>query len=263
LNKAGTAETVIIPELIERLKKISSGTLTTELFRHGLKQCFLVGLKPLNPSASRFAGEAYTMRFIPTREDIDTYATLTPYPNQNNLQWEAVEHIAAGQVLVIDSRNDPTAASAGNMLLTRMMVKGVAGIVTDGSLRDGQEIAAMPFPAYTREVVASTRLSYHHVADLNVPISCANVAVYPGDIIVGDGDGITVIPRHLAAEIADSGETRDKLENYLALRIAAGEGLYGVYPPTEQARADYAAWVAAGSDPKAAPVIRAEVKNAA
>jgi regulator of RNase E activity RraA len=260
---AGTASVAITPELIERLKKISSGTLTTELFRRGFKQCFLVGLKPLNPNAAKFAGEAYTMRFIPTREDIDTYATLTPYPNQNNLQWEAVEHITAGQVLMIDSRNDSSAASAGNMLLTRMMVKGVAGVVTDGSLRDGQEIAVMPFPAYTREVVASTRLSYHHVADLNVPISCANVAVYPGDIIVGDGDGITVIPRHLAAEIADAGETRDRLENYLALRIAAGEGLYGVYPPTEQTRADYAAWVAAGSCPEDAPTIRGEVKNAA
>ena len=250
--------TPIPASLLERLKAIGSGTLTTELFRRGLKQCFLVGLRPMNPNAAKFAGEAVTMRFIPTREDIDTYDTLTPHPNPDNLQWEAVERIGPGQVLVVDSRNDMRAATAGNMLLTRMMVKGAAGVVTDGGFRDGLEIARMDFPAYSRGVVASTRLSYHHAADLNVPISCADVAVYPGDILVGDGDGVTVIPRRLAAEIADAGEAREAFEAYLGYRIAAGEGLYGVYPPTPQVRADYAAWQAAGSDPAQATRIRAE-----
>jgi regulator of RNase E activity RraA len=245
-------------QVIERLKNISSGTLTTQLFKHGLKQCFLVGLKPLNPNCAKFAGEAYTMRFIPTREDIDTYATLTPFSNPDNLQWDAVDQIGPGQVLVIDSRNDTRAASAGNMLLTHMMVKGVAGIVTDGSLRDGQEISRMAIPAYAREVTASTRLSYHHAADLQVPISCAEVAVYPGDIIVGDGDGITVVPRHLAAQLADDGEKQDAFEAYLAMRMAAGEKLYGLYPPNDQTRADYQAWIKQGSDPARAVDIRAE-----
>ena len=248
----------ITPELLARLKNLSSGSMTTELFRRGLRQCFLVGLKPLNPHCAKFAGEAFTMRYIPAREDIDTYATLTPHPNPNNLQWEAVENIKAGQVLVIDSRNDMSSASSGNILLTRMMVKGCAGIVTDGGLRDGLEISAMNFPAYARGVVASTRLSTHHAADLNVPISCANVAVYPGDILVGDGDGVTVIPRAMAAEIADACEARDVFEAYVALRIEAGEGLYGVYPPTPQTRADYEAWKAAGSKPELAAKIRAE-----
>lgn len=248
----------VSPQVIERLKNSSSGSLTTELFRRGLKQCFLVGIKPLNADHARFAGEAYTMRFIPTREDIDTYATLTPHSNPNNLQWDGVEQIQSGQVLVIDSRNDPSAASAGNILMTRMMVKGVAGAVTDGSFRDGMEISAMPFPAYARDVVASTRLSVHHVADLNVPISCAGVAVYPGDIIVGDGDGITVVPRHMAEDVAAACEERDKLEAYLAMRIEAGEGLYGVYPPSEQTLADYAVWVAAGSRSEDVNNIRAK-----
>jgi regulator of RNase E activity RraA len=248
----------ITPALLDRLATISSGSLTTELFRKGLRQCFLVGLKPLNPACARFAGEAFTMRYIPAREDIDTYATLTPFPNPMNLQWEAVEQIAPRQVLVIDSRNDMSSASAGNVLLTRMMVKGCAGVVTDGAFRDGIEIGQMAFPAYARGIVASTRLSTHHAADLNVPISCAGVAVYPGDILVGDGDGITVIPRAMAAEIADLCEARDAFEAYVTLRIAAGEGLYGVYPPTPQTRADYAAWQAAGSNPGDAPTIRAE-----
>jgi regulator of RNase E activity RraA len=254
----GHRDAPVAPDVIERLSRASSGSLTTELFRRGLKQCFLVGLKPMNPNAARFAGEAYTMRFIPTREDIDTYATLTPYPNPDNLQWEAVENIGKGQVLVIDSRNDMSSASAGNVLATRMMVKGCAGLVTDGGLRDGREYAELPFPAYARGIVASTRLSTHHAADLQVPIACAGVAVYPGDIIVGDGDGITVVPRHMAAEIADACGKRDAFEAYLVQRIASGEGLYGVYPPTDKIRADYAAWVEAGSRPEDISKIRAE-----
>jgi regulator of RNase E activity RraA len=243
------APSTVSREVIERLKNITSGSLTTELFKRGLRQCFLVGLRPLNPNAARFAGEAFTLRFIPAREDIDTYETLTPYPNPNNLQWEAVEQIGTGQVLVIDSRNDTSSASAGNVLLTRMMVKGAAAVVTDGALRDGVEVAGMPFPAYAREIVASTRLSTHHAADINVPISCAGVAIYPGDILVGDGDGVTVVPRAIAADIADAGTERDIFENYLVKRIAAGEGLYGVYPPTPQTRADFEAWKAAGANP--------------
>jgi regulator of RNase E activity RraA len=179
-----------------------------------------------------------------------------------NLQWEAVENIGEGQVLVIDSRNDPRAASAGAMLPTRMKVRGAAAIVTDGAFRDGQELAELDFPAYARQVTASTRLSYHHVADLQVPITCVDVAVYPGDIIVGDGDGVTVIPRHLAAEMADLCERRDQLEKYLSYRIRAGEPLYGVYPPTPQIRADFEAWQHAGARPEDAPLIRAETVNA-
>jgi regulator of RNase E activity RraA len=115
----------------------------------------------------------------------------------------------------------------------------------------------MEIPAYCREVVASTRLSYHHVADLNVPIACAGVAVYPGDIVHGEKDGITVIPRHVALQVLEACERRDPLEKYLALRVQAGEALWGVYPPTDQTRADFAAWQAAGSDPAKASTIRA------
>lgn len=243
--------------LMERLKNVSSGSLTTELFKKGYRQCFLVGLRPMNPAATKFAGEAFTLRMIPAREDLETIATLTPYPNPDNLQWEAVENIPPGQVLVIDSRNDPRAASAGAMLPTRMKVRGAAAIVTDGSFRDGQELAELDFPAYARQVTASTRLSYHRCVDLNVPIACADVAVYPGDVVVGDGDGVTVIPRHLAVEMADLCEARDRLEKYLHYRISAGDPLYGTYPPTPQVRADYAEWVRQGADPAKATTIRA------
>lgn len=251
------AEDGITPDHLARLARCSSGSITTELFRLGFKQCFLVGLKPLNPGLPSFAGEAYTMRMIPAREDKETYATLVPRPNPDNLQWTAVEEAGPNQVVVIDSRDDPRAASMGNMLLTRMSRRGVVGVVTDGSFRDGSEIAGMTLPAYCREVVASTRLSYHHVADLNVPVACAGVAVYPGDIVHGERDGITVIPRHVALQVLDACERRDPLEKYLALRIEAGESLWGVYPPNDQTRADFAAWQAAGSRPEDATTLRA------
>lgn len=254
---AEPADITITPEHLARLARCTSGSLTTELFRRGFMQCFLVGLKPLNPALPSFAGEAFTMRMIPSREDLDGYATLKPKPGEDNLQWVGVESTTPNQVMMIDSRNDPRAASMGNMLLTRMHKRGVVGVVTDGSFRDGSEIAGMQLPAYCREVVASTRLSYHHVADLNVPIACAGVAVYPGDIVHGERDGITVLPRHVALDVLAACEARDPLENYLALRIQAGEALWGVYPPTDQTRADFATWQAAGAKPEDATRVRA------
>ncbi|MGI4801448.1 MAG: ribonuclease activity regulator RraA [Janthinobacterium lividum] len=252
----------ITPDHLARLARCTSGSLTTELFRLGFKQCFMVGLRPLNPDVKPFAGEAYTMRMIPAREDIETYATLTPTPNDDNLQWVAVEDTQPHQVMVIDSRYDPRAASMGNMLLTRMHLRGVVGVITDGSFRDGSEIAKMEIPAYCQQVVASTRLSYHHVADLNVPIACAGVAVYPGDIIHGEKDGITVIPRHVALQVLDACEKRDPLEKYLEMRVKSGEALWGVYPPTPQTRADFVAWQQAGSRPEDVTTIRAAAKAA-
>jgi regulator of RNase E activity RraA len=247
----------IAEDIVERLQSISSGTLTTQLFRRGLRQCFLVGIKPINPAAALFAGEAFTMRLIPAREDIDTLATLTPYPNPQNLQWEAAERIQKGQVLVIDSRSDTRAGVGGDLLLTRMMSKGVAAVVTDGALRDGAAIASMNFPAFSREVTATSRLSFHHTADLQVPISCAGVAVYPGDIIVGDPYGVTIVPRRYAAAIAEEGLAQDEMESYLAFRIASGESLYGVYPPTEQIRADFNLWKRSGARAEDVSRIRA------
>ena len=243
-------------EVLEKLAQISSGSLTTQLFKRGYRQPALVGLRNLCKHTKPFAGRAFTMRFIPAREDIDTYATMTTKPNQDNLQWVGVEQIQPGDVLVIDSRNDPSAASAGNILVTRLLARGAKAIVTDGALRDGSEIADLALPAYAREVTATTRISFHHVADLQVPIGCAGVAIYPGDIIVGDADGLTVVPAHLAEELAQVGSEQDDLEHYLAMRIAAGEPLWGVYPPSPDAIAAYKDWVASGR-----PFIASAIKH--
>lgn len=234
-------------DLLARLARVSSGSLTTQLYKKGLRQPVLVGLKPLQGErAQRFAGRAYTLRMIPAREDIDLYSNLTTQPNADNLQWVGVEQTQPGDVMVIDSRNDARAASMGNMLVTRMQRRGVRAVVTDGAFRDGTELARMSIPAWSRGVTATTRLSFHHVADLNVPVSCAGVAVYPGDVIHGDADNITVVPGAWAEEMAALCEAQDDIEGYLADRVRRGETLWGLYPPSEATRAQYRQWVAAG-----------------
>ena len=187
------------PEVLEQLRQVSTSTLATQLYRRGFRQPTLIGVRALSQVVDGFVGEAFTMRFIPAREDVNP---LDPYRSGNTLQWEAIEQVPPGQVIVVDSRGDASAASGGDMLMTRAMVRGAAGFVTDGGLRDGHVLARMPFATYASQVTITTRAAYHHVADLQVPIGCAGVAVYPGDVLVGDRDGVVVVPRALAAEIA-------------------------------------------------------------
>jgi regulator of RNase E activity RraA len=238
---------IFVPDdILNRLAMVSSGSLTTQLFKKGYRQPVLLGIRSLNKKLKPFAGRAFTMRFIPAREDIDTYDTLTTEPNVNNLQWVGVEQVGPGEVVVIDSNRNAAAASMGNMLITRMMLRGARGVVTDGSFRDATELSGMDFAIWSAGVTATTRLSFHHVADLQVPIGCAGVAVYPGDVIHGDGDNISVIPAHCAEEIATLCEAQDDLESYISLRVSAGEALWGLYPPSQATRDQHKAWVAGG-----------------
>jgi len=234
--------TQISKETLDKLKACSTATLTTQLFKRNYRQQFLVGVRPLNPNAGSFAGEAFTLRFIPSREDKDWDLGDLKKHGDDNMQWEAVEAIEAGQVLMIDSRSDARAASAGNMLMTRMMRKGVAAAITDGAFRDGTEISKMPFPAYCTANTASTRPAYHRAADMQRPIGCAGVAVYPGDIIVGDSDGVVVIPRAIAEEMANDSYEQEQREKFLFTKIDAGAPLWGTYPPNEETLKEYAEW---------------------
>lgn len=229
-------------DTLDRLKACSTATLTTQLFKRNFRQQFLVGLSPLNRDVAAFSGVAFTLRFIPSREDKDWNLDDLEKRGEDNIQWEAVEAIQAGQVLVIDSRNDPRAASAGNMLMTRMLRKGVAAAITDGAFRDGTEISRMPFPAFCAANTASTRPAFHRAIDMQLPIGCAGVAVYPGDIVVGDADGVVVIPRQLAVAIAEDAYEQERREEFLFLKIDAGAPLWGTYPPNEATLREYAEW---------------------
>jgi regulator of RNase E activity RraA len=146
-------------------------------------------------------------------------------------------------VLVIDSRKDPRAASAGGILVSRLMKRGAAGIVTDGGFRDSPEIARLPLPAYHCRPSAPTNITLHHAIDINVPIGCGDAPVFPGDVIVGDGEGVVVIPAHLADEVAAEATEMTAFEDFVQERVLAGQSILGLYPPTDEAnREAFAQW---------------------
>ena len=200
----------------DKLKAVSTATLTTVLFKRGFRNTFIQGIHRLNPGAPAMVGPAYTLRYIPAREDLDH---LGVFEDRSHPQRKGVEECPAGHVFVIDSRRNPSAASAGGILVTRLWKRGAAGIVTDGGFRDSPEIAQLPFPAYHAAPAAPTNLIKHHAVDLNVPIACGEVAVYPGDIIVGDGEGVVVIPQHIAEEVADEAFEQTAFEDFVQEKV--------------------------------------------
>jgi len=227
------------PETLDLLRQASTATITTQLFQRGLRNVFLNGLAPLNPEHCAFVGEAVTLRNIPMREDLDT---LDIFRNPETPQRKAVETVGPGQVLVQDCRGDTRGASGGNILATRMRKRGAVAVVTDGAMRDSPDIAKQPFPVFAKGRSASLNLTVHHAVDLNVPIACAGVAIFPGDIIVGDEEGVVVIPRHLADEIAGPAAEQEDLERFILEKVENGAALPGTYPPNEHTLAEYARW---------------------
>ncbi len=223
----------------KQLAACSSATLSTQLFKRGLRNQVLQGVSRLTPKAPTMVGEAFTLRNIPAREDIDHIGV---YEDPEHPQRKAIEIAPQGSVLVIDCRGDARSASAGGILVRRLAVRGVAGLVTDGGLRDTPEIAQRDFPVYCRAPAAPISLIGHHAVESNVPIACGGVAVYPGDIIVGDGEGVIVIPHKIAAEVAADTFEQEKLEEFVQEEIASGRPLPGTYPPNAATRARYEAW---------------------
>jgi regulator of RNase E activity RraA len=228
------------PETREKLKTVSTATLATALFKRGLRNQMIQDVRPLNPSGRPMVGEAYTLRYMPAREDLNP---ITVFQDRGHPQRKAVEECPEGAVLVIDSRKDARAASAGSILVTRLMKRGVAGIVTDGGFRDSADIAKLAIPAYHNRPSAPTNLTLHQAIDINVPIGCGDAPVFPGDVIVGDADGVIVIPAHIADEIASEAVEMTAFEDFVTEQVMEGQSIHGLYPPTEeQTRTDFAAW---------------------
>lgn len=232
------------PTTRDQLARVSTATICTALFKRGLRNQFIQDVRPVNPQrdpkAPNMVGEAFTLRTIPAREDLNP---ITVFQDRAHPQRKAVETCPPGAVLVIDSRKNPRAASAGSILVTRLMKRGVAGVVTDGGFRDSPEIAQLAIPAYHNRPSAPTNLTLHQPLDIDVPIGCGDVAVWPGDVIVGDAEGVVVIPAAMADEVAAEATEMTAFEDFVAEKVHEGRSILGLYPPTdERSRDEFAAW---------------------
>ena len=231
---------VLSTETKERLRTVSTATLSTLLFKRGLRNTWLHGVQRMSSAKANMVGEAFTLRYIPAREDLNPIGVFKDHAHP---QRKAIEECPPGAVMVIDSRKDARAASAGSILIARLMKRGCAGIVTDGGFRDSPEIAKLAIPAYHQRPASPTNLTRHQAIDIDVPIGCGDAPVFPRDVIVGDAEGVVVVPAHLADEIADEAWEMTAFEDFVTEEVMKGRSILGLYPATDpQTERDFTAW---------------------
>ena len=216
-------------QALEQLKHVSVATLATALFKRGLRNQVIQDVRPLKQRDQNMVGPAFTLRYIPAREDRNQ---LSEFLNPQHPQRQAIEQCPQGHVLVMDSRKDARAASAGDILISRLMMRGAAGVVTDGGFRDSMRIAELDIASYHNRPSSPTNLTINEALDINVPIGCGDVAVFPGDIIVGDNDSVIVIPAALADEVAAEATEMTAYEDFVLEQVNKGTSIIGLYPCT-------------------------------
>lgn len=216
----------------------TTATLCTQLFKRGLRNQFIQSVGLVTPKASMMVGEAFTLRNIPAREDLDGPGKID---ERTNPQRRAIEECPPGAVLAIDCRKDRRSGALGDILITRLASRGVAGVVTDGGMRDLGPMADFTIPVYAACASPPASFHLHHAVDLQVPIACGDVAIFPGDILVGDGEGVVVVPRHLALEVAEDSTEQERLEGWVLGEVKKGRSVFGLYPPDDENRKRYEA----------------------
>ena len=229
----------ISPNFIDILRQVSVATLATALYKRGLRNQVIQDVHPVGQNhgkksvsgAPNMVGPAFTLRYMPAREDRNT---LAEFQNPQHPQRQAIEQCPEGHVLVMDSRKDARAASAGDILITRLMMRGGAGVVTDGGFRDSDSIAELEMPAYHSRPASPTNLTLHEAIDINVPIGCGDAAVFPGDYIVGDNDSVIILPAHLVDELAADAAEMTAYEDFVAEQVKNGVSIIGLYPCTQE-----------------------------
>jgi regulator of RNase E activity RraA len=222
-------------------KNISVATICTALFKKGLRNQFIQKITPLNSSLQNMVGLAYTLRYIPAREDLNQ---VEVFKNPNHPQRVAIEECPKDYVMIFDSRKDARAASAGAILITRLMFRGCAGVVTDGGFRDSDEIKKLSIPTYHNRPSSPTNLTLHQAIDINVPIACGDVAVWPGDLIVGDKEGVVVIPFNIIEVISVEVKAMTIYEDYVLKKVKNGSPIKGLYPLVDNKKLDeYNDWL--------------------
>jgi regulator of RNase E activity RraA len=223
---------------------ISTATIASHLARHGFRNQFMAGLGSYGGRAN-CAGPAFTLRLVPTRAD-------SPGARRGAFE-DMLESVPAGHVVVIDAMGHPAAATIGDLMATRMVAKGIAGLISDGAVRDSAGLAQVPLAIHAAGLTSNLRSGVFDIAAIGQPVVCSGVTVMAGDLIVADADGPIAVPPGLADEIAGSAAEQERLEEYIAMRLRAGEPLEGLYPPTDPVRAAYESWRTGGS-PKTQPL---------
>ncbi len=233
---------VLSADAVAALRQVSTATLTVQLTRRGIQTTFLSGLRPTRPDL-RMVGYARTLRYVAIRADV-----REAMKGSEDAQKRAVESVSPGDVLIMEARGETGAGTIGDILAARVLARGGAGIVTDGGVRDTPGVTDLEIPAYYRAANASSLWSAHIPLDLDVPITCAGVLVMPGDVLVGDAEGVVVLPFALAEEIAHAAVEVEEREAFALERVKAGESFRGLYPLSEQRRGEYEDWKAKRSE---------------
>jgi 2-keto-4-pentenoate hydratase/2-oxohepta-3-ene-1,7-dioic acid hydratase in catechol pathway/regulator of RNase E activity RraA len=218
------------------LLDVATATLTVQLRKRGIANTFMGGLRPTRPG-ERLLGYAHTLRYVALREDVRDADTA-----ELNAQKATIESLSDGEVLVIEARDEVGAGTIGDILATRAMHRGAAGVVTDGGVRDTPAIAGIELPTYYRASHAAVLGLLHFPLEDNVPITCAGVLVMPGDLIVGDAEGVMVIPAAMAEEVALDAQEQEVREAWSLERVEAGEAVRDVYPISPEREPEYEQW---------------------
>lgn len=232
------------PGTLDLLKRVSTATITTQLIKnHGLRTRSIPGVTPVDPARCRFVGPAYTVRYVPAREDLSLGGKR---PLGENPVQAACDTVPPGSVVVIDQNGDTSCGSLGDILIARLIVRGVLGVVSDGAMRDIAPLRAMGMPVFCRGFGAPPSFATLLAAETQSVIGCGGVLVIPGDIVAGDADGVVVIPRYLADQVARDGDEQERTEAWIRRKVDAGAKVSEVYPMNEHYAAEYKRWVAAG-----------------
>ena len=230
----------------DQLARSGSANIANCLLKRGLRNTMLLGLSPIDAGQPPLVGPAWTVRFIPAREDLDTMAL---YATEQSMHRRAIEECPPGAVLVLAPAGETRASVMGDMMALRLQVRGVAGVVTDGGYRDAPGIRSVGLPCFqARNSGPATPIALSPV-EFEVPVGVAGVAVYPGDVIVGDAEGVVCIPRHLVEEVAAEAAANAEYEVFVAAHLRRGRSIFGLFPATPESRVEFEQWVAAGRPP--------------
>jgi 5-oxopent-3-ene-1,2,5-tricarboxylate decarboxylase / 2-hydroxyhepta-2,4-diene-1,7-dioate isomerase len=223
-------------DALAALRRVSTATLTVQLAKRGVANTFLTGLRPTRGDL-HMVGYAHTLRYVALREDV-----RDARKGAEDAQKVAIETVSPGDVLIMEARGEAGAGTIGDILAARVLARGGAGIVTDGGVRDSPGVAELAIPTYFQAPNAASLWLKHIPLEIDVPITCAGTLVMPGDVVVGDAEGVVVLPAALAEEIAQTALAQEDREAWALERVQAGESIRGVYPIADDRRADYERW---------------------